>query len=72
MIINNKGSMQFNDYVRGICFWDKRIIYLRGHANGQWLERTKRMVYTNGVPKRFRVIWGKKAALELAEDLEGL
>ena len=72
MIIKNNGKMQFNDYVRGICFWDKRVIYLRGHTNERWLEKTKKMVYANGISKDFRVIWGEKAARELAKDLEGL
>lgn len=72
MMILNHSSKKFNDYIRGICFWDKRVIYLRGHTNEGWLKATKKMVYANGVPKSFRVIWGPEAAKELAEDLKGL
>ncbi|MBF0385677.1 MAG: hypothetical protein HQL27_07365 [Candidatus Omnitrophica bacterium] len=71
MILNN-GRKKFDDYIRGICFWDKKIIYLRGHDNAKWLKETKEMLYSNGIPRNYRVVWGEKAALELADDLRGL
>lgn len=72
MIILNQGIMEFDDYVRGICFWDKKIIYLRGHKNEAWLRLTRRMLRDNSLPANYRIIWGKEAAKELAKDLEGL
>jgi len=70
MILNN-GKRKFEDYVRGICFWEKKIIYLRGHENEQWLKITKAMLSKNGMPADYRIIWGEKAAAELAKDLYG-
>jgi len=71
MILNN-GQGKFNEYIRGICFWKKRVIYLRGHENENWLKATKTMVRKNGVSAHFRVIWGVDAATELANELRGL
>ena len=71
MILNN-GKKKFNDYIRGICFWDKKIIYLRGHENEQWLKITKAMLRKNGIPADHRVIWGNDAATELEKELRGL
>ena len=71
MILNN-GKRKFEDYVRGICFWDKKIIYLRGHENEHWLRITKAMLKKNGISSGFRIIWGEDAAAELEKDLRGL
>ena len=71
-MILNYGKKKFDDYIRGICFWDKKIVYLRGHENSECLKSTKKMVKENGIPRNFRVIWGKKAAMELEKDLVGL
>lgn len=66
------GKKKFDDYVRGICFWNKKTIYLRMHENKDWLKLTKKMLRENGVPKNIRIVWGERAAKELAEDLKGL
>ena len=71
-LIRNCGKRKFNDYVRGICFWDKRVIYLRGHENEVWLKTTKIMLRENGIPATYRIMWGKRAAEELETDLKGL
>lgn len=71
MILNN-GKKEFDDYIRGICFWDKKIIYIRGHENKHWLKITKLMLRQNGIGRHIRIIWGEKAAFELREDLLGL
>lgn len=71
-MIDAYGRKKFNDYVRGICFWEKRIIYLRGHKNEAWLKATEKMLRRCGIAKNIRVIWGEKAAIELADDLQGL
>ncbi len=71
-MIRKHGRRKFDDYVRGICFWKKRIIYLRGHENETWLKKTKAMLRQNGVGRHIRIIWGEKAALELRHDLAGL
>jgi len=66
------GKKRFEDYVRGICFWYKRTIYLRGHENEDWLKQARQMLRKQGISRKIRVIWGKKAACELREDLKGL
>jgi len=66
------GKKKFEDYVRGICFWGKDIIYLRMHENEKWLKDTKNMLREQGVSKKVKIIWGEKAAKELEEDLRGL
>lgn len=71
MILNN-GKGKFNDYIRGICFWQKKVVYLRGHNNAQWLQATKAMLRKNGVSVHYRVIWGIDAATELETELRGL
>lgn len=71
MVLNN-GKGKFNDYIRGICFWTKKVIYLRGHNNEQWLEDTKTMLRENGIPASFRIVWGVDAARKLTNDLRGL
>jgi hypothetical protein len=71
MILNNKQG-KFEDYVRGICFWTKRVIYLRGHENENWLKVTKAMLRKSGVPANYRVVWGGDAATELETELRGL
>lgn len=72
VMIYNLGRRNFEQYVRGICFWDKHVIYLRGHENEEWLKRTKTMLRHNGVGWNIRIIWGEKAAWELRNDLVGL
>lgn len=71
-IIHAYGKKSFNDYVRGICFWKKRIIYLRGHENEAWLKATEKMLQGCKIAKNIRIIWGKEAAWELREELRGL
>jgi hypothetical protein len=71
-MVLNYGKGKFNDYIRGICFWTKRVIYLRGHANENWLKATKAMLGKNGVPANYRVVWGVDAATELETELRGL
>lgn len=71
-MLRKHGCCKFDDYVRGICFWKKKIIYLRGHENEVWLKRTKAMLRQNGVGRHIRIIWGEKAAQELRYDLVGL
>lgn len=66
------GSYKFGEYVRGIYFKEKKIVYLRGHEKEDWLEATAKMLRQYGVPKKVRIIWGEKAAKILAKDLEGL
>ena len=72
IMILNRGQGKFEDYVRGICFWDKKIVYLRGHENEQWLKTTKAMLRKNGIPGSYRIIWGEDAATELEEELRAL
>ena len=72
MMVLNNGQGKFNDYIRGICFWQKKIVYLRGHNNAQWLQATKTMLRRNGVPANYRVVWGIDAATELETELRGL
>lgn len=72
IMILNYGKMKFPDYVRGICFWDKKVIYLRMHENGDWLKATERMLRRCGIAKNIRIIWGEEAAWELREELKGL
>jgi len=71
-IVSDYGIHRFESYVRGIWFCDKKAIYLRMHETLDWLDATKQMLINNGVPKSIRIIWGEKAAKELAEELRGL
>jgi len=71
-IVLNHGRKKFGAYVRGICFWDKKVIYLRMHEREEWMRDTKSMLRRQGVPKRIRIVWGRKARRALAEDLKGL
>jgi len=66
------GKKRFDDYIRGICFWDKNIIYLRMHENEKWLKDTENMLREQGIPKKIKIMWGEKAAKELEEDLREL
>jgi len=66
------GSYKIGEYIRGIYFKEKKIVYLRGHEREDWLEATAKMLRQYGVPVKVRVIWGEKAAKRLAKDLEGL
>jgi hypothetical protein len=72
IMIMNCGKKRFDDYIRGICFWDKKILYLRGHENERWLITTKTMLRKNGIPAGYRIIWGNDAATELETELRGL
>lgn len=72
IMISNYGKHKFTQYIRGICFWEKKIIYLRGHKNKPWFKATEKMLRSNGIAKDIRVIWGEEAAWELSEELRGL
>ncbi|MBM3254607.1 MAG: hypothetical protein FJZ16_10160 [Candidatus Omnitrophica bacterium] len=72
MMILNYGKGKFDDYIRGICFWDKQTIYLRGHEKEDWLERTAKMLRQQGISKDIRIVWGVKVAEEFREELRGL
>jgi hypothetical protein len=71
-MIDNLGAHRFGMYVRGIYFREKKTVYFRGHEDEKALEETKQMLRENGVPESVRIIWGEKAAKELAEELRGL
>ena len=66
------GSETFEHYIRGIYFRQKWTVYLREHERKDWLEMTALMLRHYGVPLNMRIIWGRKAARELEEDLRGL
>ena len=66
------GSKTFEHYIRGIYFREKWTVYLREHERKDWLETTALMLRHYGVPRSMRIIWGRKAARELEEDLRGL
>jgi len=72
IMILNYGKGKFDDYIRGICFWDKQTIYLRGHKREDWLKQTEKMLRQQGISKNIRIAWGIKAAEELKDDLRGL
>ena len=66
------GSRTFEEYIRGIYFRSKWTVYLREHEREDWLEITALMLRRFGVPRNMRIIWGRRAARELEEDLRGL
>ena len=68
----NFGSHSFSEYVRGIFFEEKRIVYLRMHHREDWLKETEKMLRKNGLPEDIKIMWGKEAYKELEEDLRGL
>ena len=68
----NFGGHNFSEYVRGILFEEKKIVYLRMHSKEDWLKKTKKMLRENGLPEDVKVIWGKEAYKKLEEDLQGL
>ncbi len=72
IMILSDGKFRFEEYVRGIFFREKRIIYLRMHENLEWLKRTEEIFRINGLPKSVRIMFGEKAANRLKGDLEGL
>jgi hypothetical protein len=72
IMILNYGRFPFKEYVRGIFFREKRIIYLRMHENKKWLKKTEGILRINELPKSIRVMYGEKAAKKLSKDLEGL
>ena len=71
-IIQTYGMEKFNDYVRGIYFKEKKIVYLRQHENKKFLLRTKEFLRKHGVPNTVRIIWGRSASEKLRYELRGL
>jgi hypothetical protein len=71
-IIRNYGKKPYCDYVRGIWFREKNIVYLRQHEREKLLFRTMVFLREHGVPNLTRIIWGPEAASELANELSGL
>ena len=71
-MIEEYGAKEFDDYVRGIYFRDIKTVYLRGHVRKDWLEKTRGMLWKNGVPDSVRIVWGPGAAKELKGELVGL
>ena len=71
-IIKAHGQGLFNDYVRGIYFQAKKIIYLRHHERGGWLILTQRFLRERGTKKNIKIAWGKIAAQSLSRELRGL
>lgn len=71
-IIEKYGKQQFDDYVRGIYFREKGIVYLRQHFEEEYLIQTRSFLRKYGVKSNIRIIWGVDAARELAYDLRGL
>ena len=51
IMILNYGQFPAAEYVRGIFFRDKKIIYLRMHENLGWLRRTEEILRINDLPK---------------------
>ncbi|PIU40789.1 MAG: hypothetical protein COS99_08705 [Candidatus Omnitrophica bacterium CG07_land_8_20_14_0_80_42_15] len=72
IMIKVYGNHTFDEYIRGIYFKEKKIVYLRGHEREDWLKGTKKMLRSHGVPKTIKIVWGEKVARKLAADLEGL
>ena len=68
----NYGNHDFSEYVRGIFFEGRDIVYLRMHQNEEWLRKTEKMLRGNGLPQKIRIIWGMEAYQELKQDLRGL
>ena len=71
-MITGFGKKKFNDYIRGIYFKDKKIIYLRGHVNEKWLRDTRTMLRTCGVGRTIKIAWGIKISRLLNAELRGL
>jgi len=72
VFIWNFGTHKFDEYIKGIYFRDKRIIYLRGHKREEWMKKTEKMLRQNGVSDDIEIIWGKEATKRMEEDLKGL
>ena len=68
----NFGSHKFHEYVRGIFFEEKKIVYLRMHEKEDWLKKTEKMLRENNLPQDIKVMWGKEAYVILGKDLRGL
>mgnify|MGYP000082393925 CR=1 FL=1 len=68
----NCGSHKFHEYVRGIFFKEKNIVYLRMHERKDWLKETEKMLRENNLPQDIKVMWGKDAYKILEEDLKDL
>jgi hypothetical protein len=66
------GELKFGDYVRGIYFLEKKLIYLREHQNKPWMMQTHFILRRLGVPGEIPIIWGTEAAESLREELAGL
>lgn len=71
-MILNYGKKKFNDYIRGIYFKEKKTVYLRGHANKNWLKDTNVMLRKYGVPQTIKIVWGPNATKSLSAELRGL
>ena len=72
LMILNYGHHPFEEYVRGIYFREKKVIYLRMHEDISLLRETVKVLRWNVVGKDIRIIWGEEAAWELREELRGL
>jgi len=68
----NFGNHKFHEYVRGIFFEEKKIVYLRMHEKEDWLKETEKMLRENNLPQDIKVMWGKEAYVILGKDLRGL
>jgi len=68
----NYGSHKFHEYVRGIFFEEKKVVYLRMHQKEDWLKKTERMLRENNLPQEIKIMWGKEAYKMLEEDLRDL
>ncbi|OGC91441.1 MAG: hypothetical protein A2W25_00340 [candidate division Zixibacteria bacterium RBG_16_53_22] len=71
-LVRNMGKLAFGEYVRGIIFRERNIIYLRDHAERERLIAAKRLLRRMGVPKDMRVDWGAEVAVELKDELAGI
>lgn len=71
-LIRGFGKLTFDEYIRGIYFEKENIIYLRGHEKSLWFVETFFILRRMGVPKSTPIVWGKKAAEQLQEELKGL
>jgi hypothetical protein len=72
IMIRAYGKYRFEDYVRGIMFWDKKTVYLRMHHNAELLTKTIKVFRINNFPEDIKIMHGPKAAKSLADDLKGL
>lgn len=71
-LIDAYGRCKFDNYVRGIYFEKKKLIYLRMHSKPIRLVETYFVLRRLGTPKSVRIVWGEDEARRLAEDLKRL